>query len=155
LIGGELFVFGRHPQIIVGVTDRLDQKALFKVAGFDGGAGIASFQQTLARIQEQAALDLGALLAVARVAIVHQDGADLASRKTPCPRDHRRPWRLSSTPPGKARAEATEKRKAWKKYQKFAAGCLAGSIRAFTRSTPERRGHRHRSGGNRGRNSGR
>jgi len=58
LSGGELFVFGRHPQIVVRVTDRLDQKALLNVAGFDGGAGIASFQHALARIQEQAALDL-------------------------------------------------------------------------------------------------
>ena len=81
LIGGELLVFGRHPQILVGVTDRLDQKALFKVSGFYGGAAIASFKQTFARIQEQAALDFDALMAVARVAIVHQERADFALEK--------------------------------------------------------------------------
>ena len=79
--GGKLFVFGRHPQVIVGVADRLDQQTLFNVSGFDGGAGIASLKQTLARILEQAALGLGALLAVARVAIVHEDGANLVLEK--------------------------------------------------------------------------
>ena len=46
LSGGEFFVLGRHPQLIVGVTDRLDQKASSDVAGLDGGAGIAALEHS-------------------------------------------------------------------------------------------------------------
>src|SRR5258708_7266586 len=77
LIVGEFLALGRHLQVLVGVTDRLDQKALFRMRRHDCGSGIAAFQQTLTRVQQQTAANLLRALAVALVTIVRQDWPDV------------------------------------------------------------------------------
>jgi len=75
------------------LPDRLDQNALFGIAGGDGGPGVAALEQSLARIQQQTALHLRALLAVALVTVVRENGADLILKKFETRRIIRRPRR--------------------------------------------------------------
>ena len=77
----QFFALGRHLEIFIRVTHRLDQKTFVRIARFDGRAGVAAFQQRFAGIEQQAAFDFFAVLAVALVAVVGEDGADLAFKK--------------------------------------------------------------------------
>src|SRR2546427_12210141 len=73
LFRGKLFVLWRHLEVFICVADRLDQKALFRVAGRDGRAGVAAFEQTIARVEQEAAFDFFRLRAVALVAVLDKD----------------------------------------------------------------------------------
>ncbi len=77
----ELLVLGWHAKIVIRITHRLDEEALLRITRLDGRTGIAAFQKALATVQEQTAFDLGALLTVAGIAIVHQNWPNLAFEK--------------------------------------------------------------------------
>src|SRR5688572_13131781 len=66
----ELLVLGRHLQVGIGVTNRLDQQAFFGIAGNDGRAVVASLEKMIAAVEPEAALDFVSLLAVALEAVV-------------------------------------------------------------------------------------
>ena len=76
LLGGQL-PFGRHPQILVLVTDGRNEETFIGIAWDDGGARVAPFEKTFAGIEVEAALELDALGAMTFVAPLHQDRPDL------------------------------------------------------------------------------
>lgn len=63
-----------HLHLVVGVFDGLDQEGVCDVAGDDGGAGFAAFEEAVARGHSEAAEGSGG---VAPEAAVGEDGADL------------------------------------------------------------------------------
>src|SRR5205085_1239835 len=77
----ELLAFRRHLQVRVGVEHRLDQQGGFRAAGFQAGTGVAALEQAGLGVQRQAALGLALLRRVALVALLGEDGADLAFEK--------------------------------------------------------------------------
>ena len=81
MFGGKFFVLGGHLQILVHVTDRLDQETFFQVARHDGRSGIAAFEQGFACVEQQTTLDLFALRAVAFVAVVNEQRANFLFEK--------------------------------------------------------------------------
>ena len=62
-----------HLHLVVGVGDGLDEEALFGLAGHDGGAGFAAFEEGVAGVDGEAAQGGGG---VATVAAVGEDGSD-------------------------------------------------------------------------------
>ena len=76
LRGGKFLVLRRHLESAVAIADGADERAGIRIAGDDGGAGIAALEQAVARIEAQAALDAPALGGMALVAILHQHGPD-------------------------------------------------------------------------------
>ena len=76
-IVGELLVARRHREVAVGVADGFDEQAFVRLAGDDGGAGVAALHPTVARVEREAAFDLLRARAVALVTILDQDRTDL------------------------------------------------------------------------------
>src|SRR5881628_3046360 len=72
----KLVAFGRHLEIGIGVADSLDEKTLLRVSGHDGRAGGTTFENAFARVQQQFALQLERLRAVALVAVLREQRAD-------------------------------------------------------------------------------
>ena len=72
--GGNFCSAERHLHFVVGVFDGLDEEALVRVAGDDGGAGFAAFEEAVAGGHGEAA-ERGC--GVATEAAVGEDGADL------------------------------------------------------------------------------
>ncbi len=87
LFVGQLFAFGRHLQIGVGVTHGLDEQAFVRIARNDGGAVVAALEQAVAVFQGETALEFCGLGAVAFVTIVDKDGPDFILEKLAGRRD--------------------------------------------------------------------
>ena len=79
LLGGQAFL-GWHLQLGIGITDRLDQKALAHLPRDDRRAAVATFLPAALPIQSQPALHL-LILAVALVTFAHQHGPDFFLKK--------------------------------------------------------------------------
>lgn len=71
-VGVVEFLAGRHFDALVGVLDGADEEAVIGVAGYDGGSGIATFEDVLAGVELEAT-HLG--VGVASVAVLRQHGA--------------------------------------------------------------------------------
>ena len=71
------FFFRRHLEVFVGIADGRDEETFFRIAGDEGGAGRAALEQRIARIEQEAALGFSLLRAVALVARLGEDRADL------------------------------------------------------------------------------
>jgi hypothetical protein len=63
---------GGHLEILAGVADRLDEKTFARIARHDRGAGVAAFQETGHRVQQQVPTKLLGLAAVATVAMLDE-----------------------------------------------------------------------------------
>lgn len=83
--GGDFFrgeftadaVFERgHLEVFVGVANRLNEEALVGVAGDEGGAGGAAFEQGVTGVEREAAMGFPLGLAVALVTRLDENGAD-------------------------------------------------------------------------------
>ena len=73
----EFFVLRRHAQIFIGVSNRLDEQAFLRVPRNDGRAGLADFQQAVARIEKEAAFELFTFVTVTFVTILDQQWPNL------------------------------------------------------------------------------
>ena len=67
---------GRHLQVLVAVAHGLDEEALVRLPGDNGGAGVAAFEHGGAGVEEEAALEFLRAGAVAFVAALGEQGAD-------------------------------------------------------------------------------
>ena len=76
-IVGKLLVARRHREVAVGVADGFDEEAFVRLAGDDGGAGVAALEPAVARVEREAAFDLLRARAVALVTILDQDRTHL------------------------------------------------------------------------------
>ena len=73
----KLLVPRRHLQILVLVMDRRHEKALVRLAGDKSGAGVATLENRVACVEQQAAFHLLRPLAVTLVTVFGKDGANL------------------------------------------------------------------------------
>ena len=76
---GEL-ALGRHLELAL-VFQHFDQQALFRMSRHEARPGIASLEERLARIDQQAASLLFRFHRVARVAVFREDGPNLLLEK--------------------------------------------------------------------------
>ena len=77
---GEL-LFRRHFNIVVGVSHRLVEKAVFRIAGDDRGTQFTALEQSIAGIDEEVALGFAGFDRMAFVAGLDENGANLALEK--------------------------------------------------------------------------
>jgi len=80
LVVVEFFVLG-HLQIRIGVTNRLDEQARFRITRHNRQAAVAAFEQRFAAVEQQAAFDFFRKSAVTLVAMVGKNGPDFAFKK--------------------------------------------------------------------------
>src|SRR5204862_8053944 len=75
LIVRKLLLHG-HPEL-VGLADGPNEDALLGLPGNDGGTGVAALEESLAAVEEKAALHLVGLSAVALIAALNKNRPDL------------------------------------------------------------------------------
>ena len=66
---------GRHFELRIHVADRFDEQTRFELTGFDGRSVVAALDPAGARVQSEAAFDLG-VVGVALKAALLEDGQD-------------------------------------------------------------------------------
>jgi len=76
LIAPAFLAFRGHLQVLVRVSDRLDDRAFLGLARHDYRPAVAAVHPGLARIKHQAALHLVGVAAVALVAVFDEERAD-------------------------------------------------------------------------------
>ena len=81
LFSGKFFVFRRHLQIFIRVTNRFDKKTRLRISGNNGGASIAAFKNAIFGIKQQSAFYFLTVGAVAFVTIVDKQRADFTFEK--------------------------------------------------------------------------
>ena len=101
---------GRHLQVVVVVRNRLNQAAGLRIAGDDRRAGVAALAEALAGVEQQFALGLAGLFAVALVAVLHQQRADVVLEKLdPLRLSHHQATWPSSGPHQSKRGQTSKK----------------------------------------------
>ena len=68
--------FRRHLEVRIAIADGLDEQALLRGSGHDGGPGVAAREQSRAGIRAKAALQLLAISGMALEAVLGEDGPD-------------------------------------------------------------------------------
>lgn len=72
---------GGHLDFVVGVAERAKEKRGFGIAGDDGWAGVASFEERGGIIEAETAFGFVRFKAVAVVAVLDEDGTDFGFEK--------------------------------------------------------------------------
>ena len=73
LRAGQLFAFRRHLQIFVAVADCLDEQTFLGITRSNRGAGIATGEKPVRRIEDEAALDLLRRMAVTFKTVLREE----------------------------------------------------------------------------------
>src|SRR5262249_33129714 len=94
---------GRHLQVGISVTNRFDQAAFPRIAGHQGRSGFTAFEKAGARIEPKLSLSFLALDAMALVAMLDQNWADLRLEEV-----HRLPFARSGQAWRSQRGEARQ-----------------------------------------------
>jgi hypothetical protein len=78
----EFFALRGHLEFLVFITDGCDEETLVGLAGYEGGAGVATHEKRGGRIEEEPAFDAVGVVAVALVTMIDEDGADLVFKES-------------------------------------------------------------------------